>query len=145
MSGIVCAVRGGPDSQPTINRAITLAKETNLSLFFLYIVNLEFLDRTASSRTHTISKELAQMGEFILLTAQAKAASQGIKAQGVIKHGDVTEEIVILCHELSATYLVIGQPKFKSEDNVFTAALHQAFIQRIETQTGARVVLPEEQ
>lgn len=145
MSGIVCAVRGGPDSQPTINRAISLAKETDLTLFFLYIVNLDFLDHTASSRTHTISKEMAQMGEFILLAAQAKAETQGIKAQGVIKNGHVTEEIVALCHEVSATYLVIGQPQFKNEDNVFTAALHKAFIQHIETQTGAQVVLPEEQ
>ena len=39
MSGIVCAIRGGPDSQPTIRRAISLAKETNLSLYFLYVIN----------------------------------------------------------------------------------------------------------
>ncbi|MCA9991385.1 MAG: universal stress protein [Ardenticatenaceae bacterium] len=144
MSGIVCAVRGGPDSQPTINRAIMLAKETDLPLFLLYVVNLEFLDRTASSRTQTISKEMAQMGEFILLTAQAKAQAEGIQAQGVIRHGHVAEEIVALCHEVSAAYLVIGQPQFHKEDNVFTTALHQEFIQRIEAQTGAKVVLPQE-
>ena len=144
MSGIVCAVRGGPDSQPTINRAIALAKETDLPLFFLYIVNLEFLDSTASSRTYTISKEMSEMGEFILLMAQSKAEAQGIEAQGVIKHGHVAEEIAALCHEVGAVYLVIGQPRFHKEDNVFTAARHAEFIQRIETQTGARVVLPEE-
>ncbi len=144
MSGIVCAVRGGPDSQPTINRAITLAKETDLPLFFLYIVNLEFLDHTASSRTYTISKEMAQMGEFILLMAQAKAEAQGIEAQGVIKHGHVAEEIATLCHEVGANYLVIGRPQFQNEDNVFTAALLNLFIERIEMQTGAQVVLPEE-
>jgi nucleotide-binding universal stress UspA family protein len=145
MSGIVCAVRGGPDSQPTINRAIALAKETDLPLFFLYVVNLEFLDRTTSSRTHTISKEMAQMGEFILLTAQSKAEAQGREAQSVIRHGHVAEEIAALCHQVSAAYLVIGQPRFQNEDNVFTSARHAEFIQRIETQTGAKVVLPEEQ
>lgn len=144
MSGIVCALRGGPSSQPTINRAITLAKETNLPLFFLYVVNLEFLDRTASSRTHTISKEMAEMGEFILLTAQARAETQGVAAQGIVRHGHVTEEIATLCHEIDARYLVIGQPQLQNEDNVFTDALHQAFIQRIELQTGAKVVLSEE-
>jgi nucleotide-binding universal stress UspA family protein len=145
MSGIVCAVRGGPDSQPTISRAIVLAKEADLPLFFLYVVNLEFLERTASSRTSIISKEMAQMGEFILLTAQSKAEAQGIKTQSVIRHGHVVEEIAALCHEVSAAYLVIGQPRFHSEDNFFTATLHKEFIQRIETQTGAKVVLPEEQ
>ncbi|MCB0240075.1 MAG: hypothetical protein KDH08_15830, partial [Anaerolineae bacterium] len=77
MSGIVCAVRGGPASQPTVSRSIALAAETGLPLYFLYVVNLEFLDHTASSRTHTISKEMAEMGEFILMAAQAKAEAQG--------------------------------------------------------------------
>lgn len=143
MSGIVCAVRGGPASQPTIDRAISLAKETNLPLFLLYVVNLEFLDRTTSSRTYTITKEMAQMGEFVLLTVQAQAAAQGVEAQGVIRHGHVAEEIVTLCHEVHADFLVIGQPQFQSDDNVFTAKLHQEFIQRIESQTGATVILPE--
>ncbi|MBE2223292.1 MAG: universal stress protein [Anaerolineae bacterium] len=144
MSGIVCALRGGPASQPTINRAVSLAKETALPLFFLYVVNLEFLDRTASSRTHTISKEMAQMGEFILLTAQTKAEAQGITAQGIIRHGNVTEEITALCHEVGADYLVMGQPQIQKDDNVFTAVLHQAFVAQIEAQTGAKVVLAEE-
>ena len=30
MPGIICAVRGGPDSQPTIVKAIALAKEESL-------------------------------------------------------------------------------------------------------------------
>jgi nucleotide-binding universal stress UspA family protein len=115
-----------------------------LPLFFLYVVNLEFLERTASSRTHTISKEMAEMGEFILLTAQSKAETQGVIAQGIVRHGHVAEEIATLCHEIVADYLVIGQPQFQNEDNVFTDALHQAFIQRIELQTGAKVVLSEE-
>ena len=84
------------------------------------------------------------MGEFILLMAQSKAEAQGVTAQSAIKHGQVTDEIAALCHEIGAAYLVIGQPKFQTEDNVFTAAHHAAFIEHIETQTGAKVVLPEE-
>jgi len=144
MSGIVCAVRGGPASQPTVSRSIALADETGLPLYFLYVVNLEFLDHTASSRTHTISKEMAEMGEFILMAAQAKAEAQGVQAQGVVRNGVVAEEIAELCHQINADYLVIGQPQYQSDDNIFTAILHDEFIRRIETQTGARVVLPEE-
>lgn len=144
MSGIVCAVRGGPASQPTVSRSIALAAETGLPLYFLYVVNLEFLDHTASSRTHTISKEMAEMGEFILMAAQAKAEAQGVQAQGVVRNGVVAEEIAELCHQINADYLVIGQPQYQSDDNIFTAILHDEFIRRIETQTGARVVLPEE-
>jgi nucleotide-binding universal stress UspA family protein len=143
MSGIVCAVRGGPNSQATIARAIELAKETNLSLYFLYVVNLDFLSRTSSSRVHTISREMRQMGEFIILTAQAKAAAEDIPAQGIIRQGDVGQEIVDLCHEIEADYLVLGRPQVQEEESIFTHDLLQEFIERTEEQTNARVVLPD--
>jgi nucleotide-binding universal stress UspA family protein len=143
MSGIVCAVRGGPDSRPTIEKAIELAKESGLALYFLYVVNIDFLDHTIRSRVQTISQQMQQMGEFILLTAQATASEKGIEAQGIVRHGNVTHEISALCHEIKADYLVIGRPKFHLEDNLFTETLQDEFIQRIEEQTGARVVLTE--
>lgn len=143
MSGIVCAIRGGPNSQATIARAIGLAKDSNLPLYFLYVVNLDFLSRTSSSRVHTISHEMRQMGEFILLTAQARAAAQDIPAQGVIRQGNVGQEIVDLCHELEADYLVLGRPQVQEEGSLFTQDLLQQFIERTEEQTNARVVLPD--
>jgi nucleotide-binding universal stress UspA family protein len=143
MSGIVCAIRGGPDSQPTIAKAIALAQESSLPLHFLYVVNVDFLDHTIRSRVHTIIQEMQQMGEFILLTAQASAQAQGIEAQGDIRHGVVTHEINNLCHEIQADYLVIGRPKFHLEDSLFTEKLLAEFIERVEAQTGARVILPE--
>ena len=144
MSGIVCAVRGGPDSQATISRAITLAQETDLPLYFVYIVNLDFLTRTSSARVHTISEQMHQMGEFILLTAQSSAAAQGITAEGVVRHGNVSEEIIRLCHELSVDYLILGRPKIQHENSVFTHERLQHMIEQTEEQTGATVVLPDE-
>jgi nucleotide-binding universal stress UspA family protein len=143
MGGIVCAIRGGPHSQATIIRAIALAKDTGLSLHFLYVVNLDFLSHTSSSRVHTASQQMHQMGEFILLTAQASAASQGVTAQGVVRHGDVLDEIIHLCHELGADYLVLGRPQFQHEESVFNQALLTQFIERTEKQTQAKIVLPD--
>ena len=74
MPGIVCAIRGGPASQPTIQKAIQLAEKTHQTVYFLYVVNLDFLTLTSTSRVHVVEKELHQMGEFILLTAQTQAA-----------------------------------------------------------------------
>ena len=37
MPGIVCAIRGGPASRPTIAKSIQLAEETGLTLYFLYV------------------------------------------------------------------------------------------------------------
>ncbi len=143
MSGIVCAIRGGPHSQPTIARAIALARETGLPLYFLYVVNLDFLSHTASSRVHTISEQMHQMGEFILLMAQDTAARQGTTAEGMVRHGNVGDEIVTLCHEIGADYLVLGWPRLQREDAVFTHDLLRQFITRTEEQTGAKVVLPD--
>jgi nucleotide-binding universal stress UspA family protein len=143
MSGIVCAIRGGPHSQPTITRSIRLAQETGQTLHFLYVVNLDFLSHTASSRVHTISEQMSQMGEFILLMAQDAAARQGVEAKGVIRHGGVGEEIINLCHELQADYLVLGRPKVEHEDAVFTQELLHQFVARTEEQTGATAVFPE--
>ena len=143
MSGIVCAVRGGPASQPTIAKAIVMAQETGLPLVFLYVVNLDFLSQTPTSRVHTISQEMREMGEFILLMAQETAARQGISAEGVVRHGSVGEELIGLCQELEADYLVLGKPKVEQEDTVFTQELLRRFVARTEEQTGARVVFPE--
>lgn len=143
MSGIICAVRGGPNSRPTIEKSIELAKESGLALYFLYVVNIDFLDHTIRSRVQTVSQQMRQMGEFILLTAQAAAKAKGIDAQGIVRHGNVTQEISSLCHELKADYLVLGQPKFNLEDSHFTETLLAEFVERVEGQTGAKVILPE--
>jgi nucleotide-binding universal stress UspA family protein len=141
MSGIVCAIRGGSDSQATVERAVTLARETRLPLYFLYVVNLDFMSHTSSSRVQTISKEMHEMGEFILLEAQTAASRQGIDAQRVVRHGQVGEEIIAQCHEVGADYVVLGRPRVQQEASVFTHELLEEFIKRTEAQTGARVVL----
>jgi nucleotide-binding universal stress UspA family protein len=143
MGGIVCAIRGGPDSQPTIARAIALAQETGLPLYFLYVVNLDFLSHAGSLRVHTISAELRQMGEFILLSAQSQAASQGATAGGIVRSGNVGEEITRLCHELAADYLVLGAPQARREESHFTDRQLAEFVKQTEAETGARVVLAE--
>ncbi len=144
MSGIVCAIRGGPHSQSTIDRAISLARETGLPLYFLYIVNLDFLTHTTSTRTHTINQEMEQMGEFILLAAQSQAASQEVVAEGLVRHGSVSEEIVDVCKDLNADYIVLGRPKLDEEEaNVFTHTRLKTFAELLKQQSGAEVILHE--
>jgi nucleotide-binding universal stress UspA family protein len=142
MSGIVCAIRGGPHSQPTINKAISLAREMNLPLYFLYIVNLDFLAHTTSTRTHTINQEMEQMGEFILLAAQRRASERKVMAETVVRHGSVGEEIIILCKEVGADYLVLGRPQLDEEEaNVFTDARLRMFVEMVKQRSGTEVIL----
>ena len=144
MPGIVCAIRGGPDSRLTIERAIRLARETNLPIEFLYVVNLDFLVRTTRSRVDTISSEMEQLGEFILLAAQAEADSAGVISEGIVRHGQVRDVIVSVCLEKTAKYVVLGRPKGKPEGNVFTHDAIAKLKGYIEQKSGAQVVVAQE-
>lgn len=144
MSGIVCAIRGGPDSQPTIKTAIELAKETNQTVYFLYVVNLDFLAYTSTSRVHVAAQEMHQMGEFILLTVQAQAEENGIEAEGVVRQGKVSKEIIDLCHEVEAEYVILGRPRGQEEVDVFTHERLDRFTQRIEQESGAKAVITKD-
>lgn len=143
MSGIVCAIRGGASSQPTINQAIRTAVETNLPIYFLYVLNLDFLNKGSLSRTHTISEEMQELGEFILLAAEAQAERQGVTAKGIIREGDIVgDEIISLCHELTADYVILGRPLATKAENVFTHEQLDQFGRHIEQETGATVIYP---
>ncbi|MFQ5421322.1 MAG: universal stress protein [Anaerolineae bacterium] len=143
MSGIVCAIRGGASSRPTINQAIRTAMETNLPVYFLYVLNLDFLKKGSQSRTQTISAEMQELGEFILLAAQAQAERQGVTAAGIIREGHVVgDEIIDLCHERMADYVILGRPQEAKEENVFTHEQLDQFGRHIEQETGAKVIYP---
>ena len=139
MPGIICAIRGGPASRPTIQHAIQLAQEKQLTLYFVYIINLDFLVHTASSRTNLIQKELTEMGEFILLSAQTEAESKGVTAEGIIRRGTVLDEIIAVCREVHANYVVLGRPQHTQSENVFTQERLTAFGQKLRAESGAQI------
>jgi nucleotide-binding universal stress UspA family protein len=141
MSGIVCAIRGGPASRPTIERSIQLAADTGLTLYFLYVVSLDFLSHTTLSRTHLISQEMAEMGEFILLNAETGAQAQGVTTARVIRHGEVGDEIARLCSEIRADYVVLGAPKGQQESDVFTHEKLSTLVEEIKRGSQAEIVL----
>lgn len=140
MGVILCAIRGGPECLPTIAQAITLAQEAGLPVHFLYIVNRDLLSSVTGVHVRAISGQIRQMGRAVLRTALAWASTEDVTAQGVIRQGDVGDEITNLCRDLGADYLILGRPQAQEEKNVFSEALFAQFIERIEKQTGAKVV-----
>jgi nucleotide-binding universal stress UspA family protein len=141
MSGIVCAIRGRPASRSTINRSIQLAKDTNLKLHFLYVVNLDFLTHTTSSRIHNISEELEEMGEFIVLNAKAEAEKKGITTEGFVRNGQVGDEIIKFCKEIHADYMVLGKPQEQRNRNLFTTERINIFAKNIEDESGVKIIM----
>jgi hypothetical protein len=116
MSGIVCAVRGGPASQPTIAKAIALARETGLPLSFLYVVNLDFLSQTVTSRVHTISQEMHEM------------------------EGNVRRQLLAFAIETHADLFLIGWPMRGAGRPAFTPDEFEAFSREQEKLGQPRLV-----
>ena len=140
MGAIVCAIRGGPESQATIIQAIALAQETGLPVHFSYVVNRDLLSNASSNHTRVISEQIRQMGKSVLRTALALASTQGVTAQGVVRQGSIEDEIASLCHDLDADYFILGQPQAQGKKDAFSEASLAQFIEQIEKQTGAKVV-----
>jgi nucleotide-binding universal stress UspA family protein len=140
MSGIVCAIRGGPASEPTIQKAIETAKGENLPIYFLYVVDMNFLVSTRNVGLSAISKEMYNMGEFILLTVQTRAEGQGVVAHSVVRDGQVGEQIIQLCREVNAQYVVLGLPRGQSDVDAFTHPKLQAFASQIQSESGAEII-----
>ena len=143
MSGIVCAIRGGPSSQPTIRQAVTIARQNQISIYFLYVVNLDFLEYTEQSRTEVLQQEMRSMGEFICLKAQIEAQRAGVQAEVAVREGNVTKEIVALCHEVDADYVILGRPQGDQDTNIFNMERLRKFAQTLESQTGAEVIFSQ--
>lgn len=145
MTSIVCAIRGGSASIPTIDRAITLARETDLPLRFLYVVDMESISHIGSSRIHAVTKILRQMGDIVLQLAQARARDLGIMADRVIRCGNVKNEIRCLCQELKASFAVLGNPQGDHDKNAFTFESLRRFSQNNESEIGFKVILVNNQ
>ncbi len=144
MSGILCAIRGGPSSRPTIATSIQLSQETSEVIYFLYVVNLDFLTHSSSSKTNNISQEIHDMGEFILLSAQEQASEAGAQAEGVIREGRVVEEIISYCEEQNPQYVILGRPEEEGEDNLLSIERLQTFVDRINEVCQAQVIFSTE-
>lgn len=143
MSGIVCAIRGGPSCKSTVTQAITLAKNAHLSLYFLYVVNHDFLSPASNDHTHAVSEKMHQMGQAVLFTVQNKASALGVASETVVRQGDVEDEILSLCRDLDADYVMLGRPRDHQRENVFTRDSLKKLSQQIEREVGAQVVLPD--
>jgi nucleotide-binding universal stress UspA family protein len=143
MPGIVCAIRGGPYSRPTIQKAIKLSKKSKQRIFFLYVVNLEFLSNALHSNVVLMEEEITQMGEFILFNAQETARKKGLEAEAVIRKGQVGHEIKQLCEEIGAEYVILGKPKSGQERNILDATALDDFASDVEATCGAKVVYAE--
>lgn len=137
MGKILCATRGGQASYRTQDAAINLARERGDTLFFLYVADVRFLDKTAAPIVVDVENEVIKMGEFLLLMAQERAAEQGIEAQAIVREGELATELAAVACELDADLIVLGRPTGRKA--VFDEAAIQSFADGLCDETGIPV------
>jgi hypothetical protein len=80
---------------------------------------------------------LERMGHFQLAMACEQAATQGIQAQAVVRHGHLQAELIAAAHELRAEFIVLGRPREGA--SVFDDEALHSFARHLRAETGAEV------
>lgn len=110
---ILVAVDGSPAAAKGLREAIRLAKEGGAQLLVLHVVN-EFYAYTAiegAGLAADVPKLLREGGRKVLAKAQAEAARQGVKAQGLLREiagGPAANAIVREAKKQRAGLIVLG-------------------------------------
>jgi len=141
MGKILCATRGGEASYRTQDKAIELALQRGDELVFLYVVNIEFLNKTAAPIVVDVATEIERMGEFLLAMAQERAREAGVEASLITRKGDVRQQIKAAAVEESVDLVVLGRPA--DEASLFKLEALRAFAAEIEEETGIPAVILE--
>jgi len=137
MGKILCPTRGGEGSHRTQEAAIAMAKERGDDLVFLYVVELDFLNKTERAvRPDVVAQEMTRMGEFLLSMAQERAQEQGLEASYILREGEVQAEIKAAAVEEGATLVLLGQSEEDDPTCKFEPEKLFKFAEEIEAETG---------
>jgi len=130
MKTILYPTRGGQTSYQNQDAVIKLAREEKAKLIFLYVLNVQFLERCGHvSHTKVVEEELEDLGEFLLVMACERAEKAGWKAEAVVRQGVFLEAVNEVILEYQVDTFVIGAPG--STHAVTTTDFLQNLIQEI--------------
>lgn len=111
MGKILCATRGGTSSYRTQDAVIALAQARGDDLLFLYVVDTAFLGYTERAvRPDVVARELEKLGEFLLAMACERAASHGVKAEAIVRQGQLAEALKEVAVAEGVSLVALGSP-----------------------------------
>jgi hypothetical protein len=137
MGRVLCATRGGEESEQTQAAAIELARQQGHELVFLYEADVSFLNRIAAPVVVDVERELERMGRFQLALAREQAAAQGVEAQAVVRRGHLHSELVAAARDLAATLVILGRPREGTP--VFDEEALNSFVAHLQSEAGVEV------
>jgi nucleotide-binding universal stress UspA family protein len=139
MDTILCATRGGEESAQTQRRAIELAQEREAKIIFVFVVDLHFLEHYTAPYIPAMADEIKHMGEFLLLMAVERAEKAGVKADYIVRRGELKPTLIAAAKEYGASLIILGRP---GSENVTTLEyLEQKLRPAIEAETGISTIL----
>lgn len=107
---VVCATRGGPESERVHERAIELAGERQGELIFLHIVDTTAVGELGTPRASLLIRQMRALAEAILKVAQSQARAAGLRARVEVRQGEVPAVLEAFVREVNADFLVVGYP-----------------------------------
>ena len=140
---ILCATRGGRDSQPTHQRAIELAREQGAELLFLYIFDWSVLQKVATPIVINTEAQIEHMLAYLQTTAQEQARQAGVQAKVVVRTGNLRQEIKTVAREEQANLIVLGSPA--GDSSLFAREALRDLAAYVEEATGVPVLALDNQ
>ena len=141
MSTILCATRGGEASIYTQDYAISLAKSQEAEVAFLYVADVQFLNKAVAAIVVDVATEIEHMGEFLLLMAKERAEKAGVSARTLTKRGIFRQALIEAAEEVQATLIVLGSPK---EHNLTKRSLLEEVVDKVKEETGIEAIIVDE-
>ncbi len=141
MSGVLCPVRAGIVSRTPIDTAVSLADQNESKLYFLLVIDSNVFTNVSAKQLQALEKEMRELGKVVLPGAQSLAYSKGVLSEGLVREGQVDDEIISVSKKLRPDYIVLGHPQKKFANNLFTQDKIENLKHRIEEETPAELVL----
>ncbi len=111
MSGIVCAVRGGPGSHYTRREGLAQALETGVPLYLLVVVSPGSYVPLHEGEQRAIRAELAWRELALARSNAAQMGSPEAQFNIQIRVGELRETIAAFVQEVGANQVLLGAPR----------------------------------
>lgn len=140
MTIILHPTRGGEASYPNQDRVIAIAKEQNAQLIFLYVSDVQFLNRMASQVVlDVVAKEIDEMGDFLLAMAQERAEKAGLSAEALVRRGVFYDVLIEVIEEYQVDTLILGSSS--EGQGLTTPEFLEQLSSEISEETGVTVII----
>jgi cation:H+ antiporter len=135
---ILCATRGGMESQPTHTQAIKIAQEQNAELIFFYVFDKNALPRAATPLVIDVEAQTRHMNNYLARTAQTQALQAGVASRIIVRAGSLREQLAKVARDEDVDLVILGNPAEKS--SLFKREALNTLAADIEDATGAKVL-----